>query len=180
VTGEFEKKYVATIGVEVKPLTFHTNLGPITFNVWDCAGQERFGGTMYSKSTTWRFIAHGTDLDRGLRDGYYIQAQAAIIMFDVTSRATYKNVSNWYRDVVRVCENIPIVLVGNKVDCRGNERTIEKWHAEKEARVKALAEAQAKGITLDPVEIGAMEDCLCACGCGGKRRVAMTETGCDD
>lgn len=37
-------------------------------------------------------------------------------MFDVTSRQTYKNVPNWYRDIVRVCENIPIVLTGNKVD----------------------------------------------------------------
>ena len=36
-------------------------------------------------------------------------------MFDVTSRITYKNVPNWHRDIVRVCENIPIVLVGNKV-----------------------------------------------------------------
>ena len=33
VTGEFEKKYVATLGVEVHPLVFHTNLGPIRFNV---------------------------------------------------------------------------------------------------------------------------------------------------
>ena len=37
-------------------------------------------------------------------------------MFDVTSRTTYKNVPIWHRDIVRVCENIPIVLVGNKVD----------------------------------------------------------------
>ena len=38
--------------------------------------------------------------------------------FDVTSRITYKNVPNWHRDMVRVCENIPIVLVGNKVDVK--------------------------------------------------------------
>lgn len=95
LTGEFEKKYIATIGVEVHPLTFHTNRGKICFNVWDTAGQEKFGG---------------------LRDGYYIQGNCAIIMFDVTSRQTYKNVPNWHRDIVRVCENIPIVLVGNKVD----------------------------------------------------------------
>jgi GTPase SAR1 family protein len=31
---------------------------------------------------------------------------------------TYKNVPNWHRDVVRVCENIPIVLCGNKVDLK--------------------------------------------------------------
>ncbi|KAJ2723626.1 GTP-binding nuclear protein gsp1/Ran [Coemansia sp. Benny D115] len=96
-TGEFEKKYIATIGVEVHPLNFITNKGMIIFNTWDTAGQEKFGG---------------------LRDGYYIQGQCAIIMFDVTSRITYKNVPNWHRDLVRVCENIPIVLCGNKVDIK--------------------------------------------------------------
>ena len=69
----------------------------LRFNVWDTAGQEKFGG---------------------LRDGYYIQGQCAIMMFDVTSRVTYKNIPNWHRDLVRVCENIPIVLVGNKVDIK--------------------------------------------------------------
>src|SRR3984885_9460691 len=88
---------VATIGVEVHPLVFHTNCGPICFNVWDTAGQEKFGG---------------------LRDGYYIEGQCGIIMFDVTSRITYKNVPNWHRDLERVCENIPIVLCGNKVDVK--------------------------------------------------------------
>ena len=42
----------ATLGVEVHPLVFHTNRGQIRYNVWDTAGQEKFGG---------------------LRDGYYIQ-----------------------------------------------------------------------------------------------------------
>ncbi|KAJ8323257.1 GTP-binding nuclear protein gsp1/Ran [Batrachochytrium dendrobatidis] len=37
LTGEFEKKYVATLGVEVHPLTFHTNFGAICFNTWDTA-----------------------------------------------------------------------------------------------------------------------------------------------
>lgn len=97
LSGEFEKQYNATVGVEVHPLTFHTNVGPICFNTWDTAGQEKFGG---------------------LRDGYYIQGQCGIIMFDVTSRITYKNVPNWHRDLVRVCENIPIVLCGNKVDVK--------------------------------------------------------------
>ena len=90
-------------------------MGNIQFDVWDTAGQEKFGG---------------------LRDGYYINGQCGIIMFDVTSRITYKNVPNWHRkssqiffcppyitnsslgDLVRVCENIPIVLTGNKVDVK--------------------------------------------------------------
>lgn len=97
LTGEFEKKYVATLGVEVHPLLFYTSRGPLKFNCWDTAGQEKFGG---------------------LRDGYYIQGECAIIMFDVTSRITYKSVPNWHRDLTRVCENIPIVLVGNKVEIK--------------------------------------------------------------
>ena len=44
--------------------------------------------------------------------------QCAVIMFDVTARVTYKNVPNWHRDLIRVCENIPIVLCGNKVDIK--------------------------------------------------------------
>ena len=39
-------------------------------------------------------------------------------MFDVTSRVTYKNAPNWHRDLIRVCDQIPIVLVGNKVDIK--------------------------------------------------------------
>jgi GTP-binding nuclear protein Ran len=96
LTGEFEKKYIATIGVEVHPMEFTTSKGKIKFNVWDTAGQEKLAG---------------------LKDGYYIDAHCAIIMFDVTSRITYKNVPKWHRDITRICgENIPIVLVGNKVD----------------------------------------------------------------
>eukprot|EP00983_Pelagomonas_calceolata_P052307 1142795-Pelagomonas_calceolata.AAC.4 len=100
LTGEFEKKYEPTIGVEVRPLDFTTNRGKIRFYCWDTAGQEKFGG---------------------LRDGYYIHGQCAIIMFDVTSRLTYKNVPTWHRDLCRVCENIPIVLCGNKVDVKNRQ-----------------------------------------------------------
>jgi len=38
ITGEFEKKYIATMGASVHPMTFYSNHGPIKFNVWDTAG----------------------------------------------------------------------------------------------------------------------------------------------
>lgn len=62
--------------------------------------------------------------------GRSIQGQCAIIMFDVTSRITYKNVPNWHRDLTRVCEHIPIVLCGNKVR-KGLQRTIGKLKKKK-------------------------------------------------
>ena len=65
LTGEFEKKYVATLGVEVHPLVFHTNRGAIRFNVWDTAGQEKFGG---------------------LRDGYYIQVSFCLMQLFIHAK----------------------------------------------------------------------------------------------
>ena len=92
-TGEFQKN---SLGVEIHTCVFHSNRGPIKFNVWDTAGQEKFGDPFRC----------------------YIKGECAIIMFDVTSRITYKNVPNWHRDLTRVCENIPIVLTGNKVEIK--------------------------------------------------------------
>ena len=98
----FEKKYVATLGVEVHPIRFDTIGGGtkqhknICFNVWDTAGQEKFGG---------------------LRDGYYIQSQACIVMYDRSSAYTFKRViQKWLRDYIRVCPNTPIIVCGNKCD----------------------------------------------------------------
>lgn len=97
-TGEFQKKYIATLGVEVHPLVFHTQYGKVAFNVWDCAGQEKYGG---------------------LRDGYYIMGQGAIIMFDLTCKQTLQSVDRWKKDFVRVCDSTaPICFVGNKADVR--------------------------------------------------------------
>jgi len=101
LTGEFEKKYVATLGVEVHPLVFHTNRGPIRFNVWDTAGQVGERHRQDGGPISLNLFLFCQEKFGGLRDGYYIQGQCAIIMFDVTSRVTYKNVPNWHRDLVR-------------------------------------------------------------------------------
>ena len=93
--GDFEKKYVATLGVEVHSLRFNTNQGNICLNIWDCAGQEKFGG---------------------LRDGYFNQAQALIVMFDLTSLHTFHNVPKWISLYWGKAPNTPIVLCGSKCD----------------------------------------------------------------
>jgi GTP-binding nuclear protein Ran len=89
VTGQFERKYVATLGVEVHPVDF----AHVRFNIWDTAGQEKFGG---------------------LRDGYYIQADCGMVCFDLTSRLTWKNVPKWLADLSQYTSTI--VLVGFKCD----------------------------------------------------------------
>jgi GTP-binding nuclear protein Ran len=115
LTGEFEKKYEATLGVKVHSLLFHTSRGPIKFNCWDTAGAEKFGS---------------------LRDEYYIQGQCAIIMFDATSPINDKNVPNWRRDLTRVCENIPIVICGNKVEIKAQGPSEDDYLPSKEENLQ--------------------------------------------
>jgi GTP-binding nuclear protein Ran len=88
---------VATSGVELRHLKFTTNDGDISFVVWDVDGQANSGE---------------------MRNLYYTKGHCGIVMFDVTSRITYQNVPNWYRDLERVCTDIPIVLCGNKSDVK--------------------------------------------------------------
>ena len=93
--AEYEKKYIATLGVELAPIKFKTNHGIIQLNIWDTAGAEKLSG---------------------LRDGYYIASDAAIIMFDLTSRISFNNLNKWLKDLNRVCGSIPIIIVGSKSD----------------------------------------------------------------
>lgn len=95
LTGEFVKRYQPTEGCEMKKLKISTSKGPLLFTMWDCAGQEHLAG---------------------LRDGYFIGSQCAIVFFDVSNRESHRNVTQWVTDLRRVTGEIPTVVVGNKVD----------------------------------------------------------------
>jgi GTP-binding nuclear protein Ran len=98
-TGEFEPKYVATIGVEVHPVKFETSEGPIVFYIWDTAGQDKFGG---------------------MREGYYLGSDACIVMHDLSESSTFNHIPKWVNDVHNTCgDDIPIVVIGNKIDRDG-------------------------------------------------------------
>lgn len=97
-TGNFIKQYIATMGAEVHPIVFNTTVGTITLKVWDTAGQDKFSG---------------------LREGCSIKSDGAILMYDLTSRLTCKNLSFWNRGITRVCNNIPRVVCSNKNDIPG-------------------------------------------------------------
>lgn len=95
LTGEFVKSYIATKKVNINSISFNTTRGDVVFNIWDFPGQGKFSN---------------------LEDNYY-GAHAAIIMFDVTSRISYKSVPFWYNSIRKICPDIPVILCGNKVDC---------------------------------------------------------------
>ncbi|RNF25093.1 rab11B GTPase [Trypanosoma conorhini] len=67
----------------------------IDVDIWDTAGQERFS-TMHP--------------------AYYHEAHACILVFDVTRKATYKNLEKWLSELRNYREHIPCIVACNKID----------------------------------------------------------------
>lgn len=89
-TDEFHPQYYATVGCEVHPFVLNTNYGNIELNLYDYAGQEKYNSQSYYKS------------------------DATILMFDLTSRVSYKNLKYWQN---KCTIGVPVFVVGNKSDC---------------------------------------------------------------
>ncbi|XP_065826654.1 rab-like protein 2A [Oscarella lobularis] len=68
---------------------------PVEVDIWDTAGQEKFQ-TMHAV--------------------YYHQAHACVMVFDVTRKITYKNLTSWYKELRGYRPEIPCILVANKID----------------------------------------------------------------
>ena len=98
ITGEFEEMYMATLGAAVRLIELNTNRGSIRFEVWDVAGKEKFLGS------------HAT---------YCPGADCAIVMYDLTNKVSKKNVPTHIARVRESAGDIPIVVVGNKMDAGG-------------------------------------------------------------
>ncbi|MBA0702457.1 hypothetical protein Goari_022767 [Gossypium aridum] len=96
-----------TIGVDFK-IKFLTVGGKrLKLTIWDTAGQERF---------------------RTLTSSYYRGAQGIILVYDVTRRETFTNLSTvWAKEVELYSTNQDCVkmVVGNKVD-RDSERAVSR------------------------------------------------------
>ena len=102
LSGEFERYHLATTEIDIKPLSFHHNKGTILFETWEISKEVQNKDIMCTG------------------------ADCAIIMFDVTSRASYENAVNVHIPAVRkVCGGIPIVLQGNKIDILLSSSTVK-------------------------------------------------------
>ena len=98
--------YRPTLGINIATQNYHIQGykdDTIEFLIFDLAGQEFF---------------------KRVRHEYYIGANCAFIVYDVTRRDTFIEATNfWYDDARKEMGNIPIVLVGNKIDL-GEQREV--------------------------------------------------------
>mmetsp|Transcript_17612 Transcript_17612/g.19615 ORF Transcript_17612/g.19615 Transcript_17612/m.19615 type:complete len:196 (-) Transcript_17612:36-623(-) len=87
----------------------------INLGLWDTAGQG--------------------DYDR-LRPLSYPATDVFLICFSVVAPSSFENVrEKWFPEVSHHCTSSPIILVGNKIDLRDKETTINKLAAKKQAPI---------------------------------------------
>ena len=96
VDGQFTSEYKLTLGVEIRVKDVEIKNKTYRIQIWDTAGQENF---------------------RSITRAYYKNSVCALVVYDISSRDSFNNVSTWIED----CRNqspktIFMVLVGNKSD----------------------------------------------------------------
>ena len=94
----FVSKYISTIGVDygVKPVNVRGL--DVRVNFWDLSGQPEFFE---------------------VRNEFYRDAQAALLVYDVTNRDSFDELAQWLEEASRFgVGDIPVALCANKVDKR--------------------------------------------------------------
>ncbi|XP_017856498.1 PREDICTED: ras-related protein Rab-23 [Drosophila arizonae] len=93
--GIFTKDYKKTIGVDFLERQIEIDGEDVRIMLWDTAGQEEFDC---------------------ITKAYYRGAQASVLVFSTTDRASFDAIKEWKRKVENECNEIPTVIVQNKID----------------------------------------------------------------
>lgn len=122
----FDKNYQATIGIDFLSKTMYLEDRTVRLQLWDTAGQERF---------------------RSLIPSYIRDSSVAVIVYDITNRASFLNTSKWIEDVRNERGNdVVMMLVGNKTDLK-ERRQVSVEEGEDRAKAEGIMfiETSAKG-----------------------------------
>ncbi|KAL5006040.1 hypothetical protein ScPMuIL_017198 [Solemya velum] len=118
VRGDFREDQEATIGAAFLTQTVNVQGKNIKFDIWDTAGQERY---------------------HSLAPMYYRGAQAAIVVYDITSTHSFEQAHSWVKELQKETgPDVIIALAGNKVDMAAETRAVMKEEAEKYAMEHGL------------------------------------------
>jgi len=117
VQNQFNENREPTIGAAFVTQKCEVGDRQIKYELWDTAGQERF---------------------HSLAPMYYRNAQAAIVVYDITSSESFNKAKSWIKELQRQANpNIVIALVGNKADLERN-REVDTEEAEAYATESGL------------------------------------------
>lgn len=113
VSNEFQANKEPTIGAAFLTQKCRLEDRVLRYEIWDTAGQERFH-SLAVRSLIPLISIHSSDLAQPM---YYRNAQAAVVVYDVTKASSLEKAKSWVKELQRQANpNIVIALAGNKVD----------------------------------------------------------------
>ncbi|CAG0888235.1 unnamed protein product [Darwinula stevensoni] len=131
IENKFKQDSSHTIGVEFGSKIVNVGGKAVKLQIWDTAGQERF---------------------RAVTRSYYRGAAGALLVYDLSSRETYTELSNWLTDARQLASpDIVILLVGNKKDLEA-DREVTFLEASCFAQENDLMFLETSALTGDNVE----------------------------
>ena len=107
IDNNFSFNYHVTVGVEnrTKICTLPKSKKIVNLQLWDSAGQEKY---------------------MSICKIFFQKVQGIILMYDITNRDSFEHLSKWIQMINDTTYNIPVVLVGNKLDDEEDKRIVRE------------------------------------------------------
>ncbi|XP_068610452.1 ras-related protein Rab-26-like [Brachionichthys hirsutus] len=105
--------FISTVGIDFRNKVMSIDAVKVKLQIWDTAGQERF-----------RSVTHA----------YYRDADALLLLYDVTNKASFDNIRAWLTEIHEYAQqDVVVMLLGNKADST-HDRVVRREEGENLAK----------------------------------------------
>ncbi|XP_057716778.1 ras-related protein Rab-26-like [Corythoichthys intestinalis] len=123
--------FISTVGIDFRNKVLSIDGVKVKLQIWDTAGQERF-----------RSVTHA----------YYRDANALLLLYDVTNKTSFDNIQAWLTEINEYAQqDVVLMLLGNKADAT-HERVVKREDGErlaKEFGVPFMETSARSGLNVD-------------------------------
>ena len=104
IEGQFSISHVVTVGFDYKSkiVLLPESKKKVKLQIWDTAGQEKY---------------------MSINKNLFQRVQGIILMYDLTKRETFDRLNIWLNIIKQMTNDVPIILVANKLDEENNPET---------------------------------------------------------
>uniref|UniRef100_A0A3Q3A774 small monomeric GTPase n=1 Tax=Kryptolebias marmoratus TaxID=37003 RepID=A0A3Q3A774_KRYMA len=99
--------FISTVGIDFRNKVLNIDGVKVKLQIWDTAGQERF-----------RSVTHA----------YYRDANALLLLYDVTNKSSFDNIQAWLTEIHEYAQqDVVLMLLGNKTTITDNVLTLQEF-----------------------------------------------------
>mmetsp|Transcript_27212 Transcript_27212/g.37856 ORF Transcript_27212/g.37856 Transcript_27212/m.37856 type:complete len:216 (-) Transcript_27212:248-895(-) len=105
--GQWKQETVTTIKINFDKYRLQRDGRAIQLNLWDTAGQEKY---------------------RSIAPVYYRDADAALVLYDVTRQDSLKSIQYWIKQLQDHLQqdDLVVAVLGNKIDCSDEKKKTQR------------------------------------------------------